>query len=46
MSNEMLGKFIIGALALFGILIVAFLIINKFFELLNLPYIYLQSILI
>ncbi len=30
MSNEMLGKFIIGALALFGILIVAFLIINKF----------------
>ena len=30
MSNEMLGKFIIGALALFGVLIVAFLIINKF----------------
>ena len=30
MSNEMLGKFIIGALALFGGLIVAFLIINKF----------------
>ncbi len=30
MSNDMLGKFIIGALALFGVLIVAFLIINKF----------------
>ena len=30
MSNEMLGKFITGALALFGILIVAYLIVNKF----------------
>ena len=30
MSNEMLGKCIMGALALFGGLIVAFLIINKF----------------
>ena len=30
MSNEMLGKFIIGALAVFGVLIVAYLIVNKF----------------
>lgn len=30
MSNDFLGKFIIGALALFGILVIAFLIINKF----------------
>ena len=30
MSNEMLSKFIIGILAVFGVLIVAYLIINKF----------------